>query len=602
MKSLECYCILYIEKIDFEVDIKYPLFTRVKRVQHSGFFEKVKCKMETEYSMLDVNHTAQFNCEFCIPITLFQKDKKLAKKIIEIEIVEVKNKNEIISKARMDVANLADPRSTERQISSFTTPYGKADLTFRLVVLPRSEFSEKPIAYFGFITMRSARPVVEEVAQTVSSFSDFDETQGTSSDDKVTLTFSNSFVNCDNDIDNAPSLDSFIRHPVKKAQQVNQPCVKKSSSKLKDLIIKNKKKKVEETEEKHGSENSSAVIPGEGLKKKFIFNSYISKLNESTNSQSRILSDINIEQCKAFFTQIVFESITVVEKRNEDYSHELIQPLLDFRIATNPFLTKEKLDYIVSPLYKAANSAFSMQNDMADVFGLFTTVLNFGIELSSNFSEYTSAHLMVLDKLTVIITQVIDFFTQSLMSSLVSAVMGDGFDAIDKETLTTVTQQLRIFTQLSHAKSIPDLITQAIVVDTCNQFDTLLFNIIVDTADVFTEEKIDSLMNHIKVIQNSFECFSSNFNNAFTRLLDFITTSKALMCEIDKKRITPSPLLRSIAERIEPKIVLPPDMKIDDLGPHVASRTELKVPKSEPKFVFSFDKLFTESSTGNYDH
>lgn len=605
MKSLECYCILHIEKIDFEEDINSPIFVRVKRVQHSGVFERVKCNLETSYNMLDANHTAQFDCEFCIPVTMFQKDNKLKKKKIDIEIIAVKKKNETISKVRMDISNLADPRSTERQHSSFDTPYGKADLTFRLVVLPRAEFSEKPVAYFGFITMRSIKPIVEEVAQTATQFTDFDETQTTSTDEKITLTFDNLFVNDDNNMENVPSLESFIKHPHKKAVQVTTIGPRKPSAKLKDLIAKNKKKKVEESGEKEESvpnERDSVVIPGEGFKKRFLFNSVTNKLTEATSYQSKMLSDINIEQCKACFVQIVYDKITVVENRNEDYSADLIKPFIDFRIATNPFLNPDKIEYIVSPFYKAVDSALSMQNDTAEVFGLFATILNFGIELSSYFSEYTSAHKFVLEKLSAFIMQVMNFFTQSLMSSLVSAVMGDGFDAIDKETLSMVTQQIRIFTQLAHSRSIPDIIIQAIVVDTCNQFDTLLFNIIIDTADVFTEEKIDSLLHHIKVIQEAFECFSSNFNNAFTHLLNFITTSKALMSRIDKKRITPSPLLRSIAERISPSIVLPPDMKIEDLGPSVSSRVELKVSKENPKFIFSFDKLFTESSTGNYDY
>jgi hypothetical protein len=95
-------------------------------------------------------------------------------------------------------------------------------------------------------------------------------------------------------------------------------------------------------------------------------------------------------------------------------------------------------------------------------------------------------------------------------------------------------------------------------------------------------------------IQNLFKFLPTNFDAAFPRLLSFITQTKSFWTgvhEISEK----TPLVRSIIERCDPEIQLPPGTTLDSLGPHVQSKATLKFPGHEMTFRFSYEWLYTNA-------
>ena len=661
-ESLSCWCIIFVEKVQFVNQIPYPIFLRISRVKHYGPITKKTKNFESDFSVTDSNHVAQFDCEFSIPITIFQKDGVVNPKILDVEIVASSGKksNDVISMMRMDVANLKDPRSKERQISKFDSKYGTAEMTFRLVVIPCSEMEEKPFCYFGFISLRSVQPVVEDVALTVSEFSEVEDLappdeEGVADGKGGLIVFENSThdVNIERNAGemqerpkNGLTLAMFMKNvngnenqkkKERKEREERQRAEaeangtsakpKKASNSLKDLIRRSKQhsypsieqsketdttpttnvetpKKTATTEVEETKKPKEGII-GNGLNKKgsmrFLFQSYTTQLFDTLIPQLNTLSDINMQQCKAAFAQVVFQEITIPENREEDHSAKLMGVLLLYNLNNNPCLTPDKLYDVISPLFRATKDVLAQNMDLTPRFGIFATIINFGIIFSNNFCEKTSATSKVLDELSIIITQTIDYFNNYLMSLIVSSMMGDGFEALDKEQLTLLTQSIRAFTQLGKRFRIPDVIVQAIVVECCSQFDSLMYNIIIDTPEIYTEDDINTLTEHIRDIQASFECLSSNFTIAFPHLLEFITTTKQLFGSIDPKRIKPSKTLRSILDRCQPAPSLPEGMTKDSFGETTDSRSSLRVPKPTQKYIFSFEKLFLDSATGVFD-
>ena len=674
VESLSCWCILFVEKVQFVNKIPYPIFLRISRVKHYGPIEKKTKNFESDYSITDANHTAQFDCEFPVPVTLFQRpDGSLVPKILDVEIVSNSGKENVISRVRMDVANLKDPRSKDRQISKFDTKFGAAELTFRLVVIPVSEMPEKPFCYFGFISLRSVQPVVEDVGLTVSEFSEVEDLQppnenGVASGDGGLIVFDNSFLQKKDEVDapekpkESPNLAMFMRNKkqeekLKRKQEErqrkklekeqakqnaqndqdqedenkekepvtfeekpksNEHKKKTTSSRLKLLLQRTKpgaytedQPKAEEEKqnddtkkEKETEKENDEQAPSKKDKSlKYLFRTYTNQVLDTTEKQLTILSTINMQQCKVAFTQVVFDVITVPDNREVDQSAKLIAVLQEYYLNKNPELTPEKLNDVISPLYAAAKDALDLSLDIAPRFGVFATILNFGILFSSEFCECTSATNLVLSNLESILNDTITYFYNHLMSLIVSSIMGDGFEALDKEQLTLLTQSIRAFTQLGKRFHIPEVLIQAIVVECCTQFDTLMYNVIIDTAEQYTAENISLLTDHIREIQKSFECFSSNFQIAFPHLLEFIKTSNQLLGSIDPKRIKPSPTLRSIFDRCSPSPSIPEGLDKNSFGPEteISLRSSLKVPKPKNTYNFTFEKLFIDSATGAFD-
>ncbi|EAY11954.1 hypothetical protein TVAG_399600 [Trichomonas vaginalis G3] len=604
VQSLKCYCILHIESIKFEKDIKFPVFIRVARVRKSGIFERVAFNSETNYSMLDANLVAQFDCEFIIPITLYQKEgHKLEKKILDIEIFSLdKNQGQnCISKVRMDIANLTDPRSTARQTSNFqTNKFGTAQLNFRLCVLPIDEFPNgKPQSYFSFVTIRSVKPIIEEVESMSSTAPDLDETQGLDTSTADTIVFDNSFHHLNaNGLQGHMTLSSFTKEiAMKKAKPVKHS---ESSSRKKSnrkQIQKFYQQRIQEVQDKKAEEEAPQEKPA--AESITFLDAADEKQINLINAQKPLIAQINFDQCLTAFAVQCFNCLVTPQSRQKDYSKDLISVIQEYHIMENPMITPEVFEYIHKPFYDTINFALSKDHSIPSIFGIFATAINYGLLLSDTCADYTKAHQIVLDHIQQIIMNIVSFLITTLMSHLVLAIMGDGFDALDRESLSNVTQSIRIFSQLSKSFNIPEVIVQGVVIDCCHQFDAMLFNLIIETADEYTDAKLDILVNHIKEIQKVFDCLSSNFTTAFTIILGFITTAKALISGIERKRIIPSPLLRSIAERCSP-LQLPAGVKLEDLGP-VVPRDELRKEKPSPKYTFTFESLFTDSATGNFD-
>ena len=53
--------------------------------------------------------------------------------------------------------------------------------------------------------------------------------------------------------------------------------------------------------------------------------------------------------------------------------------------------------------------------------------------------------------------------------------------------------------------------------------------------------------------------------------------------------------MRAIVERCQPSIILPNDMKLDDIGNHLEKNDSLKLPLPKFGFKFSYEWLYTHN-------
>ena len=565
------YVILYIENIQFQKDIEFPLYFKVMRIRKIGFFEKVAFQAETPYSIMDANLIASFNCEFVIPITLI---KKKSKKILRLELNMLNSLNrnqEVLGDIQLNVANLNNPKDMSKQFSEIITKkYDKCQIYFRIVVLPFEDFLNNPPSnFFGFVSYKSVVPIIYDLPSQVSTFTNIEE--------------DNSILSEYNNLTPIFKIENSI---------LNNNIEEKNLKKSKNRIKSKKDNKI----------NSSNDLLNKFFQKKTISNSLSTSLNDINeidinlknqfNLNENFLFKICIDQCKLCLIENVHNIYIASFKRDIDYSDRLLEPFINFNIAELPNIQTNDYLYICESIFQGLNYSLTKNQSIQNLFGLLSTTLNFGLKLSNESYNSTKSHLIILDKLSPFISKISHTLTQILVSTISYSISSDGFEFADSESMDELYQITRLFLSLSQTFNIPEKIIQSIVVESCKYFDSLLFNIIVDTADLFNEDKINILIKKVKDIQKVFNCLSSLFSIAFPNLLDLITLSKSLLSGIQINRIIKSPLLRSIAERCYPNIILPNNLTFDDLGEKINNNSILKVILPTINFDFKFENLY----------
>lgn len=326
----------------------------------------------------------------------------------------------------------------------------------------------------------------------------------------------------------------------------------------------------------------------------------------------KAIMELAVNQCTPIFIKTVMDCFVAPPNVLQDFSDRLLEPINAYGILQFPALTSEVLLELISPVYRGIKIAINKPHQLDEWFSILATTLNFGLKLSNTASLYTSAHIECLNNLAKHISQIIQQLTQTLVATIAPSISDDGFTFADEQAMSMIEQVTRLFLEYTQAFKIPDQIVQVIVVETCNYIDTLLFNVIVDTATVFTDEKVTGLLQKIRQIQQMFDCIPKNFQAAFTHLLNFISQTKALWIGFDnnddedaenqKKVILhgKGPLLRSIVDRIQPQIEIPKDLTLDDFGEKVDTKS-LKLPLKTASFNFTFEWLYTQNTSNDWD-
>ena len=150
--------------------------------------------------------------------------------------------------------------------------------------------------------------------------------------------------------------------------------------------------------------------------------------------------------------------------------------------------------------------------------------------------------------------------------------------------------------------SIPEIVIQTIVVSAIQNFDTLLFNIIISSQTQFSESNTDVILQKVKEVQKALFCISRNFPEAFEETLNIISIAQTLIKggatveRINKQR----EIWRIVAERT-PNYFLPDEATLETICQPV-ERSLLIQSLPNMEYHFSFDWLFVLSADYNYDN
>jgi hypothetical protein len=300
------------------------------------------------------------------------------------------------------------------------------------------------------------------------------------------------------------------------------------------------------------------------------------------------LSQIVFDQCSVDFTKAV---ISAFYQHNIacDVSDLLVRPIRDYQLFAISDLTADTITSFLSPLVTAIVRAIDNVHPIAEVFAILSSVLHFGLKMSSEAVLYTTLHFASLRTFE----DLIDRICLILRGSLVAMVAQSGVSQLgDQENFKNLRTDTCRFLAVARELGIPEPLLEMLVVDCCRTVDTLLFNAIVEGDDIFDVKMVSDFTKRIRDIQDVFQCISDHFVMAFDSLLQMIGIAELFLGGVELNRIgEPNPLVRLIVERCRPKIVLPFPLTLDRLGPKVAEGSELRIDLSDQGFKFTFEWL-----------
>lgn len=309
------------------------------------------------------------------------------------------------------------------------------------------------------------------------------------------------------------------------------------------------------------------------------------------NQQEQMLYEIQIDQCRIKFAPIVFRTIVHPKDRFVDYSQQLLDPLINFNIFSNPILKEKEFFDLMDPFMKALAEVMNSSLSIPNLFALLGTIMNFGVKLAEAAGVYTSVHIPFLHNLAPHITKIMYLLNQQLVAALATSISDNVSDFADEASLMAAEHQSRLYVQLAIQLQIPSLLIQQIFVDSCKTIDILLYNMIIQTIDVYDAQMVKTLVARLRDIQSMYQCMSQNFKIAFENVLKFIQICENFIGKPEIERIQKKgKLVRFIAERIEPKIVLPKQMTFDDLGKQ-CKMSKLLITKRPEPYQFTFEWL-----------
>jgi hypothetical protein len=270
-----------------------------------------------------------------------------------------------------------------------------------------------------------------------------------------------------------------------------------------------------------------------------------------------------------------------------------MRPFLAHNLFGFPITEGHLLD-ICEPLFNTLSLVLMTKQENESLFAILATMLNFGQQLSDHASLFTSVHSPVLARLATFITDALKQLADRLDAPIIASFESGSFSFADEGAMEAVVTHTKTFLNSCKGYGLLEQIVQVIVVNTCTHCDAFIFNLIVVTADEFTDEKLSMALQHIRELQKQLNCLSKNFNGAFPNLIELITDAELVLSGVTTltKRTM---LMRSIVERCQPKVVLPPGVTIDDVGPPAPSWDALRVEIPKFQFEFTFEWLYLEA-------
>jgi hypothetical protein len=307
-------------------------------------------------------------------------------------------------------------------------------------------------------------------------------------------------------------------------------------------------------------------------------------------SHRAMLSRIGAAQCSVAFTKAVVGAF-YERPMSEDVSDRLMGPILDYRFFQLPDLTPDMVALLLAPLHAVIGSSLDLNHPVAELFALLSTIIRFGTKLAMAAFLHTTVHLASIMELQ----SKVDHVCRLLVEHLVAAVIlsggladGDG----DPQQIADLCQEVRRFWGLGRELGVPHPLVEALIVAACRAIDAVFFNGMIVGDEVFTMKRGRELAQKMKALQEIFDCVAQHFATAFSALLNLISIIERFTGRIEASQIgPPDPLARHVVERCWPRVVLPPSVSWERIGPVPADGDSLRAERTE--FQFSFEWLLS---------
>ncbi|KAH0785458.1 hypothetical protein GPJ56_010593 [Histomonas meleagridis] len=364
---------------------------------------------------------------------------------------------------------------------------------------------------------------------------------------------------------------------------------------------KSKEKALKETEtpkhKKHQSEKPSSEASKQGnlktnssqLSKKITPSNSSATASSIIETQRKCAESIALSQFQIKFSITVFRLISHPSSIGNDFSQDLFQPFLDFGIFQNFDLSESQFEQIIFPLIHSLISTMSKSHTIEELFTLLITIINFSQRIGKEAVTKTTVYVASLHQLEIIVNKIMFFLVQNLASIIAPSVNMYSFTYIDELLIDSVKEETNHFLTVATNMKIPLTIKQSIITETCRTIDSMLFNVVIQNVMPIDSEMICCLMQKINVMKKLFQVEIGD--DAFEWTMYLIRTVDELNSGI-KNFSGNNPFLRLIAERIEPKIVLPSGITLEMLGPLIDDKSQLCLTKSTITEQFSFDDFF----------
>jgi hypothetical protein len=589
----DCWIFILAECVQFSTRIDSPLYLDV-RLRRPGLFFSRSYERVTQCKLADVSNRVDFNSEFRIPSSLAPAGRSWRRQVVEIQIKRVNAKKRMrdsISKWNIDAVNIDDPTANfARHLRGNAEEFGAIDLSFRLAIYQCA--AEPPDPFFGFVAP-AIQPSLEAIDGSSSSAGIV------RSEDLATI-----FTDRPAARPLAARLSDLTR-PVRPGEPPAPPCARRTTMGPAVAAVR-AGSRLRERAQVHPQSSELERFAALSLGPSPVFTAdrharvaplageqrlLDARFEAARRRHLELAADMAVGHCTDPFVVAVADAFVA---RNSDASDDLMPPILCYGLFSFPTITEQHLLDLCTPLFEALAMALLMPLPSNHLFAFLATALNFGQRLSDHASLYTAVHGPVLVKLAPFITEMLKQLAHLLASRIIGSITNDGFDFADEKAMMVVVQHTNHFLGSCKAYGLPMQIVQVIVVHACARCDAVIFNLIIEHANAFTEEKLTQALQQIRSLQQQLNCLAENFNAAFPTLIAFITDAMLLFTDMPviTKR---TPLIRAIVERCRPAVTLPEGITVDDISPPIATLSSLAVLEPAFPFTFTFEWLYLEA-------
>ena len=291
-------------------------------------------------------------------------------------------------------------------------------------------------------------------------------------------------------------------------------------------------------------------------------------------------------QFQTRFNLLITNIIVHPNERKSDFSDQLIEPFINYKILQNKFITEKQFLIIMKPFYQALSTVTQKPLESEALLSLLATVLNFGIEIGNEGMLYTTAYIHSLLKLEPFISKICFFISQDLSSKVATSIDVDNLISTDLNLIKTETEKIK---KLSLKLEIPEVVIKSIITETCHTIDIMIYNFAITNEAPITESNINKLRGQVESITQNFNVSIESFH--WTNY--FITTVEKLIDGRKSLRINEKNVfIRLIAERIQPRISLPHSYTFEFFGPLIDDKSQMCITNTSPSNLFSFEWLF----------